>query len=99
MDGGINLLFALLSRLEGKSTVRQRADTLRGILNNLELLKNLEVDDEQAYEREVRALSEFLSALEAMEMGEVLAPSGPMELNEFLAIEINDLLRGVPRGE
>jgi ATP-dependent helicase/DNAse subunit B len=30
-------------------------------------------------------LSKFLSTLEAMEMGEALAPSGPMELSEFLA--------------
>jgi len=85
VEGGIHHLFSLLSRLDGKLTIKQRADALRSILNHLDLVKNIEENDQDLYESEVRALSKFLSILDAMEMGENITPSGEIDLSEFLA--------------
>jgi len=82
---GLSQLFDELSILEGDLTVQKRTASLRKLLLRLELLDNLEKEDDLQYEREVRALNSFLSALDAMEMGEAIAPSGLMELGEFLA--------------
>ena len=85
VGSGLRQLFGELAMLEGDLTVPQRTAALRKMLLRLELLDNLEKEDALLYEREVRALNSFLAALEAMEVGEALAPSGSMGTAEFLA--------------
>jgi len=85
VEVGLRKLFDLLSSIKGDLTVRQRTDALRKILCSLELLNNLEKDDDEIYEKEVHALNTLLSTLDAMEMGEFIAPSGQIELSDFIA--------------
>jgi ATP-dependent helicase/nuclease subunit B len=78
-------LFDELSILEGDLTVEERTKALRRLLQCFDLIHNLEREDVSIYQREVSALDAFLSALNAMEMGEAIAPSGKMNLSEFTA--------------
>jgi len=81
---GLSALFAMLSSLEGDQTVQERTDALRKVLVRFGFANNIDPNGE-TYERELRALSSFLSVLDAMEMGESIAPSGKMDLGEFVA--------------
>lgn len=85
IEAGLGQLFDLLSWLEGDLTVGRRTDALRRIIDHLEVVKNIEKDDDSLYEMEVRALNKFLSTLDAMQMSEHIAPSGSMQISEFLA--------------
>ncbi len=80
----ISRSISVLSVLEGDLTVQERADALRGLIQDLRIMDNLEVEDEDVHEREVRALNSFLRLLDAMEMAEAMVPSGRISLGEFV---------------